>query len=52
MRKTFAKVIYDMTGGKIEKVQIALGHQSITSTIAYLSFNHGDIDNAIMGVEL
>jgi len=51
LRKTFAKSIHDMTG-KIELVQIALGHQSINSTIAYLSFNHDDIDNAIMRIEL
>lgn len=51
LRKTFAKAIYDMTGGKIEKVQAALGHQSITSTIAYLSFNHDDIDDAISAME-
>lgn len=52
LRKTFAKFAYDMLGGKLEKVQIALGHKSITSTIAYLSFNHDDIDVAIMGIEL
>lgn len=47
MRKTFAKAIYDATGGKIELVQIALGHAAITSTVSYLSFNTRDIDNAI-----
>jgi hypothetical protein len=41
-----------MLGGKLEKVQVALEHNSITSTIAYLSFNHDDIDRAIMGIEL
>lgn len=51
MRKTFAKAIYDATGGKIELVQIALGHKSINSTISYLSFNSVDIDNAINGME-
>lgn len=47
MRKTFAKAIYDATGGKIELVQIALGHAAITSTVSYLSFDTRDIDNAI-----
>ncbi len=52
MRKTFAKAIYDATGGKIELVQIALGHAAITSTVAYLSFNTSTIDTAIMGMML
>jgi integrase len=52
LRKTFAKLAYELLGGKLEKVQVALGHKSITSTIAYLSFNHDDIDIAIMGIEL
>jgi len=52
LRKTFAKLAYELLGGKLEKVQVALGHKSITSTIAYLSFNHDDIDRAIMGIEL
>lgn len=51
MRKTFAKFIYDATGGKIELVQIALGHKAITSTVSYLSFNTGTIDTAIMTME-
>lgn len=51
MRKTFAKAIYDATGGKIELVQIALGHAAITSTVSYLSFNTSSIDNAITAME-
>lgn len=51
MRKTFAKTIYDATGGKIELVQIALGHKSINSTVSYLSFNTASIDNAIHAME-
>jgi site-specific recombinase XerD len=50
MRKTFALAIYSATN-KIELVQIALGHKSITSTVAYLSFNNVEIDNVIMGME-
>ncbi len=52
MRKTFAKFAYDLLGGKLEKVQAMLGHKSITSTIAYLSVNHADIDDAFMGIQL
>ena len=51
LRKTFARFIYDATGGKIELVQIALGHRSISSTISYLSFNGDIIDNAITAME-
>lgn len=51
MRKTFAKAIYDNVGGKIELVQIALGHKSINSTINYLMFNNDDVDNAITAME-
>jgi site-specific recombinase XerD len=47
LRKTFAKAIYEATGGKIELVQIALGHAAITSTVSYLSFNTQSIDDAI-----
>jgi site-specific recombinase XerD len=47
LRKTFAKAIYEATGGKIELVQIALGHAAITSTVSYLSFNTESIDDAI-----
>ncbi len=51
LRKTFAKTIYDATGGKIELVQIALGHAAITSTVSYLSFNTGSIDQVIAAME-
>jgi len=37
LRKTFAAEIYRLLDGKLEKVQVALGHRSITSTVAYLS---------------
>jgi len=50
LRKTFAQEMYVLLKGKLEKIQIALGHKSITSTIAYLSFNQVDIDNAVMEV--
>jgi integrase/recombinase XerD len=46
LRKTFAAQIYQSTG-KIELVQLALGHKAITSTMSYLSFNTSAIDRAI-----
>ena len=49
LRKSFAARVYEMTG-KLELVQIALGHKSINSTISYLAFNNADVDNAIMGI--
>lgn len=49
LRKTFAARIYEQTG-KLELVQIALGHKSINSTISYLAFSNDDVDNAIMGI--
>jgi site-specific recombinase XerD len=52
LRKTYASLMYQALGGKLEKLQVALGHKSITSTIAYLSFNHADIDQAIEGLSL
>ncbi len=52
LRKTYASMMYQALGGKIEKLQVALGHKSISSTIAYLSFNHADIDDANMGIVL
>lgn len=49
LRKTFAARVYEQTG-KLELVQIALGHKSINSTISYLAFSNDDVDNAIMGI--
>ncbi|MEI7841346.1 MAG: tyrosine-type recombinase/integrase [Methylococcaceae bacterium] len=49
LRKTFAARVYEQTG-KLELVQIALGHKSINSTISYLAFGNDDVDNAIMGI--
>lgn len=52
MRKSFASEIYEATGGKLEKVQIALGHRSITSTVQYLMFKQDEIDLAIETLEV
>jgi integrase len=52
LRKTFAARIYEAVKGELGKVQIALGHANISSTISYLSFNQSDIDDAILGITL
>lgn len=52
LRKTFADRMYRALDGRIEKVQRAMGHRSITSTVAYLSFTDDEIDSAIAGQEL
>jgi integrase len=48
MRKTFAKNMYDRLEGDIFKVKTALGHKSVDSTVAYMSFNQNEIDRAIL----
>ena len=48
MRKTFADRIYDRLGGDLVKLQKALGHRSIVSTAAYVSFREEEIDEAIL----
>ena len=52
LRKTFAARIYEAVKGELGKVQIALGHANIGSTISYLSFQQSDIDAAILGIKL
>lgn len=52
LRKTFAARIYEAVKGELGKVQIALGHANIGSTISYLSFNQTDIDAAIMRLKI
>jgi len=36
--------------GDIQKVANALAHKSIQSTICYFSFEHEDVNNAILGM--
>lgn len=48
MRKTFANHVYENLGHDLVKTQRALGHSSINSTVAYLSFAESDIDAAIL----
>lgn len=48
MRKTFADRMYTKLDKDLIKVQQALGHKSINSTVSYLSFKQEDIDEAIL----
>ena len=47
LRKTFALRMKEALKGDLQKVQAALGHKSITSTIAYLSFDIREVNQAI-----
>jgi len=49
-RKTFAKGIYLASGRDLMKVQYALGHASITTTIKYLMFAISEIDSLVEGL--
>jgi integrase len=48
MCKTFANKVYEQLNGRLERVQKALGHKNINSTVTYLSFREEDIDAAIL----
>jgi integrase len=48
MRKTFAARMYLRLERDLIKVQKAMGHKNINSTVAYLSFKDEDIINAIL----
>ena len=50
MRKTFADRIYERLGRDLIKVQRALGHKSINSTVSYLSFREEEITEAILSI--
>ena len=50
MRKSFAKKIYELLDHDLVKTQKSLGHVSIQSTVSYLSFDQGEIDNAILSL--
>ena len=51
MRKTFASLMRDRFSGDYQKIQKALGHQSITSTMSYLPVDEDEIYAAIAGLE-
>lgn len=48
MRKTFASRVYELLGHDLVKTQRALGHASINSTVAYLSFADSEVEAAIL----
>jgi integrase len=48
MRKTFANRVYEALGQNIFLLQKAMGHRSINSTTAYLSFREEEVDSAIL----
>jgi integrase len=52
LRKTFAYRMKEALKGDLQKIQAALGHKSITSTIAYLGFDQGEVNQAIKGLLL
>ena len=47
MRKTFADHVYEALDRDIFRLQKAMGHKNINSTVQYLSFNEADIEKAI-----
>ncbi len=47
MKKTFAEKVYKNLNRDLFRLQAALGHRAITSTVCYLSFLEEDIDEAI-----
>ncbi len=48
LRKTFANRVYEKLNFDLVKMQKALGHRNISSTIHYLSFRQEDVDAAIL----
>jgi len=52
LRKTFALRMKEALKGDLQQIQAALGHKSITSTIAYLSFDIGNVNRAIQELAL
>lgn len=50
MRKTFASKMYKGLDNDIYRLQRAMGHTDIKTTVKYLSFQQEDVDNAILGM--
>lgn len=48
MRKLFAKRVYENTGQDLLATKEALGHRSVDSTTAYLSFDKSKVRDAIL----
>jgi integrase len=51
LRKTFANGVYNRLGKDLFRLQKALGHKNINSTVQYLSFREADIEKAIRGLK-
>jgi len=49
-RKTFADHIFESLDRDIFRLQKAMGHKNINSTVQYLSFKEADIEKAIKGM--
>lgn len=49
MRKTFAARVYERLDHDLIRTQKAMGHRSLSSTAAYLSFAESEVDAAIIG---
>ena len=50
MRKFFAESVFQRLRGDLVKLQRAMGHLNISSTIDYLSFKQDDINQAILSI--
>ena len=48
MRKTFAMRVYEQVRGDLRKVQKALGHKHINSTMQYLEVDHAEVEAGIL----
>lgn len=50
MRKFFAESVFQRLAGNLVKLQQALGHSCVSSTVHYLSFKQDDINQAILSI--
>ena len=50
MRKAFADHVYEALDRDIFRLQKAMGHKNVNSTVQYLSFKESDIEKAIRGL--
>lgn len=48
LRKTFAAGVYSRLCFDLVRTRAAMGHRSIASTVAYLSFRESDVDAAVL----
>lgn len=48
LRKTFAAGVYSRLSFDLVRTRAAMGHRSISSTVAYLSFRESDVDAAVL----